>query len=123
MALSAKRTGDHIVVNESGARYTRDGLQSNLWRLVSNLAAQRLVGPGLCFHGLRHSLGAALYDDREARKATLGHASDAASMVYERGGNRRVAADRAFVALDVPTRPYCGEESERQMNPKRTGSV
>jgi hypothetical protein len=35
------RTGDHILVNESGARYTRDGLQSNLWRLVSHLAAQR----------------------------------------------------------------------------------
>lgn len=101
---SAKRAGDHIVVNESGAQYTRDGLQSNLWRLVSNLAAQRLVGPGLCFHGLRHSLGAALYDlglDREARKAALGHASDAASMVYERGGNRRAAADRAFAALDA----------------------
>ena len=63
-----------------------------------------LVKPGLCFHGLRHSLGTALYDlglDREARKAALGHASDAASMVYERGGNRRAASDRAFAALDV----------------------
>jgi len=101
---SAKRAGDHIVINESGSQYTRDGLQSNLWRLVSALAAQGLVGRGLCFHGLRHSLGAALYDlglDREARKAALGHTSDAASMVYERGGNRRAAADRAFAALDA----------------------
>ena len=50
------------------------------------------------------SLGSALYDlglDREARKAALGHTSDAASMVYERGGDRRAASDRAFAALDA----------------------
>jgi hypothetical protein len=32
------------------------------------------VKPGLCFHGLGHALGAALYDlglDHEARKAAL----------------------------------------------------
>jgi hypothetical protein len=37
--------------------------------------------------------------DREARKAALGHKSDAASAVYERDGNRRAASDRAFLAL------------------------
>ena len=65
--------------------------------------------PGLCFHGLRHSLGTTLYDlglDREARKAALGHTSDAASMVYERGGNRRAASDRAFAAFDVHLATY-----------------
>jgi integrase len=67
------------------------------------------VKPGLCFHGLRHSLGTTLYDlglDREARKAALGHTSDAASMVYERGGNRRAASDRAFAAFDVHLATY-----------------
>ena len=62
-----------------------------------------MVKPGLCFHGLRHSLGTTLFDlglDRDARKAALGHRSDAASIVYERGGNRRAASDRAFAALD-----------------------
>jgi integrase len=101
---SAKREANEILTNRQGQRYTRDGLQTNLWKLVSDLAAKGLVGPGLCFHGLRHSLGAALYDlglDRDARKAALGHTSDAASMVYERGGNRRAASDRAFAALDV----------------------
>src|SRR5882757_10766428 len=88
----------------TGKPYTRDGLQANLWKLVKTLVAQGLVTPGLSFHGLRHSLGAALYDlglDREARKAALGHTSDAASMVYERGGNRRAASDRAFAAYDA----------------------
>ena len=101
---AAPREGTQIVVNRQGRPYTRDGIQTNLWRLTKKLEAMHLVEPGLCFHGLRHALGAALYDlglDREARKAALGHTSDAASMIYERGGNRRAASDRAFAALDV----------------------
>ena len=85
---SGARDGTRILLNARGQPYTRDGLQTNLWKLVKLLVAERRVQPGLCFHGLRHSLGAALYDlglDREARKAALGHTSDAASMVYERG--------------------------------------
>lgn len=103
------REGAHILVNDQGQPYTRDGLQSNLWRLIKSLVAAGLVEPGLCFHGLRHSLGTALYDlglDREARKAALGHTSDAASMVYERGGNRRAASDRAFNAFDEHLATY-----------------
>lgn len=95
--------GTRILVNREGQAYTRDGLQTLLWNLVKRLEYLGLVKPGLCFHGLRHSLGAALYDlglDREARKAALGHVSDAASAVYERDGNRRAASDRAFVALN-----------------------
>jgi integrase len=89
--VTTPREGDYILVNDQSQPYTRDGLQTNLWKLVKSLVAEGLVKPGLCFHGLRHSLGAALYDlglDREARKAALGHSSDAASMVYERSGNR-----------------------------------
>jgi len=100
---SAKREATQIVVNRQGQPYTRDGLQTNLWKLVKALVAKSEVKPGLCFHGLRHSLGTMLFDlglDRDARKAALGHRSDAASMVYERGGNRRAASDRAFAALD-----------------------
>jgi integrase len=101
---SGARDGRRILLNAHGQPYTRDGLQTNLWKLVKVLVAEGRVQPGLCFHGLRHSLGAALCDlglDREARKAALGHTSDAASMVYERGGNRRAASDRAFAALDA----------------------
>lgn len=95
--------GVQIVVSNAGRPYTRDGLQTILWNLVKKLEREGLVKSGLCFHGLRHALGAALYDlglDREARKAALGHRSDAASAVYERDGNRRAASDRAFAALD-----------------------
>lgn len=113
------REGATILVNESRQRYTRDGLQSNLWRLVKTLEAEGVVAKGLCFHGLRHSLGATLYNlgvDREARKAALGHTSDAASAVYERDGNRRAAAQRAYDALDADLRT----RAERDANAPRT---
>lgn len=100
---TGERRGDRIVVNLEGQPYTRDHLQTLLWNLVKRLEYLGLAKSGLCFHGLRHSLGAALYDlglDREARKAALGHVSDAASAVYERDGNRRAASDRAFLALE-----------------------
>ena len=76
MLSEAVRDGTQIVTTERGRPYTRDGLQSNLWKLVKALEVEGVVEPGLCFHGLRHSLGTALYDlglDREARKAALGH--------------------------------------------------
>ncbi len=100
---SGERRGDRLLANLEGQPYTRDGLQTLLWNLVKRLEYLGLVRSGLCFHGLRHSLGAALYDlglDREARKAALGHVSDAASAVYERDGNRRAASDRAFMAFE-----------------------
>ncbi len=100
---SGDRSGSRILLTRKGQPYTRDGLQTLLWKLVKRLVEKKLVDPGLCFHGLRHSLGAALYDlglDRDARKAALGHTSDAASAVYERDGDRRAASDRAFRALD-----------------------
>jgi integrase len=95
------RRSPQILTNHEGKPYTRDGLQSVLWQVTSRLEYLGLVKPGLCFHGQRHSLGAMLYDlgvDREARKAALGHKSDAASAVYERDGNRRAASDRAYLA-------------------------
>jgi integrase len=117
----AQRKGIHIVVNGQGQPYTRDGLQTNLWKLVRGLAAEGLVKPGLCFHGLRHSLGTTLYDlglDREARKAALGHTSDAASMMYERGGNRRAASDRAFAAFDVHLATYTDKIKRTRSEPQ-----
>ena len=89
------------------------------WRLVKTLVAEGLVKPGLCFHGLRHSLGTALYDlglDRDARKAALGHTSDAASMVYERGGNGALLLIAPLPRLTFTSHTRCGQCEEREVN-------
>lgn len=92
-----------LVVNESGEPYTEDGLRTMINRLCRELAEAGKVQLGLNIHGLRHSLGNELYDlglEREARKRMMSHESDAASMIYERGGNRSRQADKATRALN-----------------------
>jgi hypothetical protein len=92
-----------LVTNEQGEPYTEDGLRSMIWKLCKDLVDEGKVKPGLTIHGLRHSLGKQLYDlgiEREGRKAVMSHKSDAASIVYERDGNRSAKADAAIVVLN-----------------------
>lgn len=92
-----------LVTNEAGDPYTEDGMRSMINKLCRELAEESKVKRGLNIHGLRHSLGSELYDlglEREARKAVMAHESDAASKIYERGGNRSIHADRAVRALN-----------------------
>jgi integrase len=91
------------VTNEAGDPYTEDGMRTMINKLCRELAEESKVKRGLNIHGLRHSLGSELYDlglEREARKAVMAHESDAASRIYERGGNRSIHADRAVRALN-----------------------
>lgn len=67
--------------------------------LRRELAEEGKVKPGLNIHGLRHSLGSE-YDlgiERETRKGLMAHEGDAASFIYEQGGNRSRQADQATV--------------------------
>jgi integrase len=92
-----------LVTNEAGEPYTEDGLRTMINKLCRDLAEEGKVKPGLNIHGLRHSLGSELYDlglEKEARKQMMAHESDAASKIYERGGNRSVHADKAVRALN-----------------------
>lgn len=99
----ARLTGPRLVTDSSGKPYSEARLRQAIYRLVHRLAAAGHVEAGLTIHGLRHSLGKELYDlglSREARKAMLGHESDAASKVYERDGEREKQADIAVEALN-----------------------
>ena len=72
---------------------------------------------GLNIHGLRHSLGNELYDlglEREARKRMMSHESDAASMIYEKGGTRSRQADKATRALNRKHRTNTAEMKLRE---------
>jgi integrase len=92
-----------LVTNEAGEPYTEDGMRTMINKLCRELVEEGKVKRGLNIHGLRHSLGSELYDlglEREARKAVMAHESDAASKVYERGGDRSIHADRAVRALN-----------------------
>jgi integrase len=99
----ARQTGPRLVTDPRGTPYSEARLRQAVYRLSHRLAVAGRVKVGLTVHGLRHSLGKELYDlglEREARKAMLGHESDAASRVYERDGERKEQADRAVEALN-----------------------
>lgn len=92
-----------LVTNEAGEPYTEDGLRTMVHRLATELAKEGKVKPGLNIHGLRHSLGSELYDlgvEKEARKRMMAHESDAASIIYERGGDGGKQADHAVKILN-----------------------
>lgn len=111
----ARRTGLRLVTDPCGKPYSEARLRQAIYRLSHRLAAAGQVKAGLTIHGLRHSLGKELYDlglEREARKAVLGHESDAASKVYERDGERQRYADLAVLALNERYAAVCRTSME-----------
>lgn len=92
-----------LVTNEAGEPYTEDGLRTMIHRLATELVKEGKVKPGLNIHRLRHSLGSEPYDlgiEKEARKRMMAHERDAASTIYERGGDGGKQADRAVKILN-----------------------
>ena len=104
-ALDAKdlKPGPTVVVNQSGAPYTRDGLDSVFDKLKRDLVKAGSIRPGLTFHGLRKSLGKRAADAGFSENdiaATLGHASPASARPYTLEAARTTGARRVIRALD-----------------------
>jgi integrase len=95
--------GATLVVNRLGKPYTRDGLDSVFEKLKVNLIREKLIRPGLTFHGLRKSLGKRAADAGFSENdiaATLGHYSPASARPYTIEATRSTGAKRVIRALD-----------------------
>lgn len=46
-----------LVVTSRGRQWTTSGFRASFFKLIAVLEAEGLVGPGLTFHGLRHTVG------------------------------------------------------------------
>lgn len=80
-----------------------DGFRANLYKLIAGLEANGKVGPGLTFHGLRHTRGTELADGGATQRgiqAALGHTTDAATRVYTAEADSRRAATAAVLELE-----------------------
>lgn len=102
----APRTNPQIVVGLRGAPLTRSALSTDFYRLIGRLRAEGRVGPGLSFHGLRHTLGTAIIEaggTRAMAKAVLGHTTEQSSEHYSRTADRRQLAADAMALLENPT--------------------
>jgi integrase len=67
-------------------------LRSSFFRLIRKLVQEGKVGPGLSFHGLRHTLGTALAEagcDTPTIAAVLGQATTAMAEHYSKNAKRK----------------------------------
>lgn len=95
--------GPTLIVNESGGPYTRDGLDTMFDRVKRKLVEEKLIRPGLTFHGLRKSLGkdaAELGFSENDIAGALGQANPASARPYTVEARQRAAAKKVIRALE-----------------------
>jgi integrase len=100
------RTSVQVVTNQSGQPYTGDGFRTQFFRLIKRLEAAGKVGPGLTFHGLRHTAGKVLDElgcDTRTIAAVLRQRSEAMARHYSEEGDRRRRVVVAIKKLEQRT--------------------
>lgn len=99
------RTATTIVTGLAGLPLKETGLAKAFRTLILRLERAGRIGPGLTFHGLRHTRATELADlgaDPRMIQALLGHRSMAASLHYSDRADRRRAAVAAVRLLEQP---------------------
>ena len=116
---AAPRTSPNIVVGVRGRPMSASSLGSRFFDLMAELRQAGKVGPGLSFHGLRHTCGTRLAEagcDPATIAAVLGHLTTKMGEHYSRTAQRHHLASAAIERL---------EERDRNKNRKtrwKTGS-
>ena len=103
---AAPKTHERIVIGSKGEPLSRSGLSVEFYRLLARLREEGRVGPGLSFHGLRHTLGTAIIEaggTRAMAKAVLGHETEQSSEHYSRTADRRQLAADAMALVENQT--------------------
>jgi integrase len=104
---SQARSAITAVVNHIGVPYTGNGFRVMFFRLIRRLEAEGKVGPGLTFHGLRHTAGKLLDEagcDTRTIAAVLGQRSEAMARHYSEEGDRRRRVVVAIKKLERRTK-------------------
>lgn len=114
--LDEARSGDvvplpsaHLVVGgRSGRPYTEDGFRKVFFDLIRRLEREGKIGPGLTFHGLRHTMGATLATRNASTtmiRVALGHRTEEMARHYSKEFNESSLADDACNLLDNGVHP------------------
>lgn len=109
------RVSPLIVIGKKGKPYTADTLRNLFFRLIGKLAKAGQVGPGLSFHGLRHTLGTRLAEagcDAQTIASVLGQRSTSMAEHYSRTANRRGNASAAIRKLEHADRNAVATKTE-----------
>jgi integrase len=97
------RAGVIMALNSRGRPWTGSGFRASFFKLIRALHAAGKVGPGLTFHGLRHTVGMLVIDaggDTRDVAAMLGHRSEAMAEHYSRGADHKKRATATVRRLE-----------------------
>lgn len=98
----SRRNSPLVVAGARGASYTASGFRAVFFRLIRKLRKEGKVGPGLTYHGLRHTLGTYVIEgggtDRHVN-AMLGQRSPAMGHHYSRSADQKRLSREAVTAL------------------------
>jgi integrase len=103
-----------IATNSRGKPWTESGFRASFFKFLKRLEKAGKIGPGLTYHGLRHTVGTLIIEaGGETRDvaAILGHQSDASSEHYSNRADRRKRATATIRRW---------ERNERKKMDKRT---
>ena len=81
-----------MAANSRGRPWTESGFRASFFKFIRKLESEGLVGPGLTFHGLRHTVATILREigyDNETIADALGQSSPGMAMHYAKEADLR----------------------------------
>lgn len=102
-AISASRSeAITLCVNSRGRPWSQDGFRASFFKMIRALEEEGQVGPGLTYHGLRHTV-ASLLAERDVSAAdiaaVLGQERSETAEIYAKRADRRRRAKAAITKL------------------------
>ena len=99
---AAPRRAVVVVATSAGRAFSESGFRASFFKLLRRLRDAGTIGPGLTFHGLRHTLATRLADggaDTRDIMAVTGHATDSEVARYTAAADRHRRARDAIRRL------------------------
>jgi integrase len=92
-----------LLASSRGRPWTEDGFRSSFFRLINRLETEELIGAGLTFHGLRHTVGKLLKEDGASDEdiaIALGQKTTAMARHYSAEADTRTRMTASTVRFD-----------------------
>lgn len=118
----APRKSPVLAVNSRGKPWTEDGFRASFFKLLKKLELAGKVGPGLTYHGLRHTVGKLIIEsggDVKDVQAILGHRSSVMAEHYSRDADQRQRATATIKRMERTERKKMDKQADRSGQPEK----
>lgn len=112
---AADKKSPVIAVNSRGQPWTESGFRASFFKFLRKLEARGLIGKGLTYHGLRHTVGKLIIEaggDTRDVQAILGHRSAVSSEHYSREADMRKRATTIMRKMENKERKRMDKQAD-----------